>query len=68
MITKIYLTFLQWREQCHRASYARLRADYASEMRRVQTKIFDAEREIGAIKTKIANKKIKIAKMKLQKL
>jgi hypothetical protein len=68
MITKIYLTFLQWREQCHRASYTRLLADYASEMRRVQTKIFDTEREIGLIKTKIANKKIKIVKMRLQKL
>jgi hypothetical protein len=34
----------------------------------VQTKIFDTEREIGLIKTKIANKKIKIVKMRLQKL
>jgi hypothetical protein len=68
MITKIYLTFLQWREQCHRASYARLLADYASEMQRVQAKIFDAERKIGLIKTKIATNKIKIAKMRLQKL
>ena len=68
MITKIYLTFLQWREQCHRASYTRLIADYASEMRRVQAKIFDTEREIGVIKTKIANKKIKIDKMRLRNL
>jgi hypothetical protein len=68
MITKIYLTFLEWREQCHRASYTRLLADYASEMRRVQAKIFDTEREIGLIKTKIATKKIKIVKMRLRNL
>lgn len=68
MITKIYLTFLQWREQCHRASYARLLADYAREMRRVQAKIFDTEREIGLIKTKIATNKIKIVKMRLRNL